>query len=213
MMAPLAVAQLPGWHEIWASVRSLGFLTGVACSFVLLLICWIIEFSRRMRRKNKVLRVTQADGGELVLTYKAIRTHVRLLLDREFSALSLKGIEISGGASKSMRLHVIASEGAKLSEIRGKVCNRLARSFKEDLGLADAIKGISVEVEEFRKVGEVSADQMEDVPQESVASQEPPAVQQQELVVPPLPPDVTPLASAPQKQEDDNDNNSGEKQK
>ncbi len=213
MMAPLAVAQLPGWHDVWASVRSLGFLTGVACSFVVLLICWIIEFSRRMRRKNKVLRVTQADGGELVLTYKAIRTHVRLLLDREFSALSLKGIEINGGATKSLRLHVVASEGAKLSEIRGKVCNRLDRSFKEDLGLANAIKGISVEVEEFRKVGEVSADQMEDVPQESVASQEPPAVQQQELVVPPLPPDVTPLASAPQKQEDDNDSNSGENQK
>lgn len=215
MMAPLAVAQLPGWQDIWASVRTLGFLTGVACSFVVLLICWIIEFSRRMRRKNKVLRVTQADGGELVLTYKAIRTHVRLLLDREFSALSLKGIEISGGASKSLRLHVIASEGAKLSEIRGKVCNRLARSFKEDLGLADAIKGISVDVEEFRKAEDATA---EVVPQETIAEKEQPAPQQ-ELVVPALPPDVTPLASAPQKQDGgnngngNNNNNNGKKHK
>jgi len=212
MMAPLAVAQLPVWHDIWASVRSLGFLTGVACSFVVLLICWIIEFSRRMRRKNKVLRVTQADGGELVLTYKAIRTHVRLLLDREFSALSLKGIEISGGTSKSLRLHVIASEGAKLSEIRVKVCNRLARSFKEDLGLADAIKGISVDVEEFRKAEDAST---EVVPQKTVAEQEP-LHTQQELVVPALPPDVTPLASAPQKQDGDNNgnnNNNGKKHK
>ena len=132
MMAPLAVAQLPCWHDVWASVRTLGFLTGVACSFVVLLICWLIEFSRRMRRKNKVLRVTQADGGELVLTYKAIRTHVRLLLEREFSALALKAIEINGGASKSMRLHVIAAEGVKLADIRGKVCGRLDRSFKEN---------------------------------------------------------------------------------
>ena len=215
MMAPLAVVQLPGWREVLASFRTLGFLTGVACSFVVLLICWIIEFSRRMRRKNKVLRVMQADGGELVLTYKAIRTHVRLLLDREFAALSLKGIEISGGASKSLRLHVTASEGAKLSEIRGKVCNRLDRSFKEGLGLADAIKGISVDVEEFRKAEDVSAVSVKEVPQEEVASQDTTAAQQ-ELVVPPLPSeDVTPLASTPQKQDEDSnhDNDDDKKQK
>ena len=203
MMAPLAAMQLPCWHDIWASVRSLGFLTGVACSFIVLLICWIIEFSRRMRRKNKVLRVVQADGGELVLTYKAIRTHVRLLLDREFSALALKGIEISGGASKTLRLHVIASEGVKLSDIRGKVCDRLARSFKNDLGLGDAIKGISVDVEEFRKAEELlQGAPAEGVPQEAAAAP------QQELIVPPLPPeDVTPLASTPQKQDGNNNNN------
>jgi hypothetical protein len=216
MMAPLAVAQLPCWHDIWASVRSLGFLMGVACSFVVLLICWLIEFSRRMRRKNKVLRVEQADGGELVLTYKAIRTHVRLLLEREFAALSLKGIEINGGAEKSMRLHVIAAEGAKLSEIRGQVCNRLSRSFKEDLGLADAIKGISVDVEEFRKAEGVSAAPVKEAPQEAVTLQDDAvplekdvqqeAAPQEDLVVPELPSDVTPLASAPQKQDDDNDN-------
>ena len=202
MMAPLAAMQLPSWHDVWASVRSLGFLMGVACSFVVLLICWIIEFSRRMRRKNKVLRVEQADGCELVLTYKAIRTHVRLLLEREFGALALKGIEINGGASKTLRLHVIASEGVKLSDIRGKVCDRLARSFKNDLGLGDAIKGISVDVEEFRKAEELlQGAPAEDAPQEAV-------VPQQELVVPPLPPeDVTPLASTPQKQDDNNNNN------
>ncbi len=212
MMAPLAVAQLPCWHDVWASVRTLGFLTGVACSFVVLLICWLIEFSRRMRRKNKVLRVTQADGGELVLTYKAIRTHVRLLLEREFSALALKAIEINGGASKSMRLHVIAAEGVKLADIRGKVCGRLDRSFKEDLGLADAIKDISVDVEEFRKAGESLSDTADDVPQETVAPKETPAPQQ-ELVVPPLPPDVTPLASAPQKQDGGDEKNDGKKHK
>ena len=202
MMAPLAAMQLPSWHDVWASVRSLGFLMGVACSFVVLLICWIIEFSRRMRRKNKVLRVEQADGCELVLTYKAIRTHVRLLLEREFGALALKGIEINGGASKTLRLHVIASEGVKLSDIRGKVCDRLARSFKNDLGLGDAIKGISVDVEEFRKAEELlQGAPAEDAPEEAV-------VPQQELVVPPLPPeDVTPLASTPQKQDDNNNNN------
>ena len=203
MMAPLAAMQLPSWHDVWASVRSLGFLMGVACSFVVLLICWIIEFSRRMRRKNKVLRVEQADGCELVLTYKAIRTHVRLLLEREFGALALKGIEINGGASKTLRLHVIASEGVKLSDIRGKVCDRLARSFKNDLGLGDAIKGISVDVEEFRKAEELlQGAPAEDAPQEAAAPH------QQELVVPPLPPeDVTPLASTPQKQDDNNNNN------
>ncbi|MBO7534475.1 MAG: hypothetical protein J6T46_10845 [Victivallales bacterium] len=215
MMAPLAVAQLPSWHDVWASVRTLGFLTGVACSFIVLLICWIIEFSRRMRRKNKVLRVQQVDGGELVLTYKAIRTHVRLLLEREFSALALKGIEISGGASKTLRLHVIASEGVKLSDIRGKVCDRLARSFKNDLGLGDAIKGISVDVEEFRKAEEL----LQGAPAETAAPQEAVAPQQ-ELVVPPLPPeDVTPLASTPQKQDGNNNinninnNNGGKKHK
>lgn len=216
MMAPLAAMQLPSLHDVWASVRTLGFLTGVACSFVVLLICWIIEFSRRMRRKNKVLRVEQADGCELVLTYKAIRTHVRLLLEREFSALALKGIEISGGASKTLRLHVIASEGVKLSDIRGKVCDRLARSFKNDLGLGDAIKVISVDVEEFRKAEEllqgapVEGEQQEAAPQENAAAL-------QELVVPPLPPeDVTPLASAPQKQDgnnNNNNNNNGKKHK
>ena len=202
MMAPLAAMQLPSWHEVCASVRTLGFLTGVACSFIVLLICWIIEFSRRMRRKNKVLRVAQVDGGELVLTYKAIRTHVRLLLEREFSALALKGIEISGGASKTLRLHVIASEGVKLSDIRGKVCDRLARSFKNDLGLGDAIKGISVDVEEFRKAEELlQGEPAEGAPQEAAAPQ-------QELVVPPLPPeDVTPLASTSQKQDGNNNNN------
>ena len=201
-MAPLAAMQLPCWHDIWASVRTLGFLTGVACSFIVLLICWIIEFSRRMRRKNKVLRVMQADGGELVLTYKAIRTHVRLLLDREFSALALKGIEISGGASKTLRLHVVASEGVKLSDIRGKVCDRLARSFKNDLGLGDAIKGISVDVEEFRKAEEL----LQGAPTEGDSQEA--AAPQQELIVPPLPPeDVTPLASTPQKQDGNNNNN------
>ena len=209
MMAPLAAMQLPSWHDVWASVHTLGFLTGVACSFIVLLICWIIEFSRRMRRKNKVLRVAQADGGELVLTYKAIRTHVRLLLEREFSALALKGIEISGGEFKSVRLHVIASEGVKLSDIRGKVCDRLARSFKNDLGMGDAIKGISVDVEEFRKAEEL----LQGAPMEG-ASQEASA-QQQELVVPPLPPeDVTPLASTSQNKDgNNNNNNNGKKHK
>ncbi len=221
MMAPLAVAQSISWRDVLASFRTLGFLTGVACSFIVLLICWVIEFSRRMRRKNKVLRVTQVDGGELVLTYKAIRTHVRLLLNREFSALALKGIEINGGASKSMRLHVIASEGVKLSDIRGKVCDRLARSFKDDLGLGDAIKGISVDVEEFRKEEELlQGEPAERVPQEAPAPQEEAPMPQeapapqQDLVVPPLPPeDVTPLASTSQKQDDtnNNDNNNGDK--
>ncbi|MBO7535036.1 MAG: hypothetical protein J6T46_13690, partial [Victivallales bacterium] len=94
------------------------------------------------------------------------------------------------------------SEGVKLSDIRGKVCDRLARSFKNDLGLGDAIKGISVDVEEFRKAEELlQGAPAEDAPQEAV-------VPQQELVVPPLPPeDVTPLASTPQKQDDNNNNN------
>ena len=34
MMAPLAAMQLPSWHDVWASVRSLGFLMGVACYLV-----------------------------------------------------------------------------------------------------------------------------------------------------------------------------------
>lgn len=193
MMAPFVAAQCC-WHDIWASVRSLGFLTGVACSFIVLLICWIIEFVRRTRRKNKVLRVAQTDGSELVLTYKAIRTHVRLLLEREFAALTLKGIDIAGGAEKALRLHVVASEGVKLAEIRSKVCERLSRSFKNDLGLADTIKAISVDVEEFRKAEDeqpVAAEQ--NAPQVA-------AEPKQDLVVPQLPPDVTPLAPAsPQK--------------
>jgi hypothetical protein len=127
--------------------------------------------------------------------------------------LALKGIEINGGATKSMRLHVIAAEGVKLADVRGKVCNRLARSFKEDLGLADAIKDISVDVEEFRKAGESLSDTADDVPQETVAPKETPAPQQ-ELVVPPLPPDdVTPLASAPQKQDGGDEKNDGKKHK
>ena len=150
MMLPLAVA-MPSWRAIWGSVCSLGFLTGVACSFLVLLICWLIEISRRLRRKNQVLRVKQDDGSELVLTYKAIRTHVRLLLEREFSALILKEIDITGDATKTLRLHVIAVEGVNLAEIRTNVCNRLFSSFKNELGLADTVKAISVDVEEFRK--------------------------------------------------------------
>jgi len=210
MIPPIAVGLLSCCRAVWESVWTLGFLTGVACSFIVLLICWIIEFTRRMRRKNKVLRVVQADGGELVLTYKAIRTHVRLLLEREFGSLALKGIDINGGAEKSLRLHVVASEGARLSEIRGKVCNRLSRSFKEDLGLADTIKGISVDVEEFRKANVPEAEAVEKPAEE-------PAAEKQELVVPPLPPeDLTPLAVASQKQDggnDSNGNNGGKKHK
>ena len=200
MVAPFVVAQCC-WHDIWASVRSLGFLTGVACSFIVLLICWIVEFVRRTRRKNKVLRVAQSDGSELVLTYKAIRTHVRLLLEREFSSLALKGIDIAGGEKKSLRLHVIASEGVKLSEVRPRVCELLSRSFKNDLGLADTIQAISVDVEEFRKAeDETPVAAEKNVP----LNQEEP---KQELVVPPLPPDVTPLASASQAKDEEGGEN------
>ena len=48
-------------------------------------------------------------------------------------------------------------EGPPTANGKPGVHHVLARSFKEDLGLADAVKGISVDVEEFRKAGDMKS--------------------------------------------------------
>ena len=198
MIFPPIALQMSNLREFFCSERTLGFLTGVACSFLILLVCWLVEFSRRMRRKNQVLRVKQADGSELVLTYKAVRSHVSLMLKREFPTLTLKGIDIFGDAAKGMRLHVVAMEGINLAEVRQLVCDRLMGSFRNELGLADSVKGISIDVEEFRE--NTAAEAVRPSQQQTLSLEVPDLTQEED---PSAPADVTPPATVEETEGED----------
>ncbi|MCR4575096.1 MAG: hypothetical protein K5787_15155 [Lentisphaeria bacterium] len=148
---PIVAIQMPSLSDILKSVCTLGFLTGVVCTCLVVLVCWAVWVIRRYRRRNMVFRVMQNDGGELALTYKAVKTHVSLTLEREYPLLTLKGMDFSGASTKSLRLRVMAMEGINLLELRKALCERLLYSFQRELGLGDAIKSINVDVEEFKQ--------------------------------------------------------------
>lgn len=151
MIFPMVAFQMPGVMDVLKSVCTLGFLVGVVCTCLVMLVCWVVWYMHRYRYRNMVFRAMQNDGGELVLTYKAVKTHVSLTLAREYPLLTLKSMDFSGASAKALRLHVTALEGINLAELRNVLCDRLLRSFQKELGLGDAIKSINVDVEEFRR--------------------------------------------------------------
>ena len=199
MIFPMVAMQMPTLGEAFRSVCSLGFLMGVVCTCLVLFVCWAVWSIFRHRRKNMVFRVMQNDGGELVLTYKAVKTHIRLKLAREYPSLTLKGMDFSGASVKSLRLRMAAEEGVNLGELRNALCERLLNSFQRELGLADTVKSINIDIEEFREKHDGPQ------PSELVSSESSKSV----LEVPVLKEDVSPLP----KEEKASEADGGDKEK
>lgn len=123
--------------NVWLGVDKsfqLGFVAGVACILVLVLIWACIRLRLARRERCKGITIT-GERGDMFITLNAIREFVKRILS-EFGETSLEGIKLrQRGNTLVLVVEVVVRPDVELVPLRDTMQNRIVEEAEKRLGI------------------------------------------------------------------------------
>lgn len=135
--------------DVIASVKTLGFATGVVLVLSIELILLLVYLMLRMRNKRSRIQVPSNDDnlGEFSVSFATIRSHLRSVLYRSFPQLQIKRISLfKCGNAYATVIDAYADISANMIKLRDTVRQELQSSLTNRMGLEGIFTKIDVKI-------------------------------------------------------------------
>ena len=131
------------------------FTKGCALGLIYVGLLWlIVEIIRLyfyLKRKNQFISVSSGDDGNFLLSYKAIRSHLKLLIAKDFKQVTLDKILITRkGSNYAMKLIVQIGGSMDLKALGDSIHVAVKNTLEKVVGLPGVFTQIDVVISSLR---------------------------------------------------------------
>ena len=138
------------------------FTKGCALGLIYVGLLWlIVEIVRLclyLKRKNQFISVSSGEDGNFLLSYKAIRNHLKLLISRDFKQVTLDKIHIvRNGENYTMKLIVQIGGSMDLKALGDSIHAAVKHTLEKVVGLPGVFTQIDVVISNLRTDRNASA--------------------------------------------------------